>query len=84
MKVIIIAAGVGSRLGDLTKNLPKPLLAKMAILSDRIARKPKGRWGAKLRAERANSAIRTSTSQAATLLPHPDVHSVCPQNQQEG
>ena len=26
MKVIIIAAGVGSRLGDLTKNLPKPLL----------------------------------------------------------
>jgi len=26
MKVIIIAAGHGSRLGDLTKNLPKPLL----------------------------------------------------------
>lgn len=26
MKAIIIAAGVGSRLGDLTKNLPKPLL----------------------------------------------------------
>jgi choline kinase len=26
LKVIIIAAGVGSRLGDLTKNLPKPLL----------------------------------------------------------
>ena len=26
MKAIIIAAGDGSRLGDLTKNLPKPLL----------------------------------------------------------
>jgi NDP-sugar pyrophosphorylase family protein len=26
MKAIIVAAGVGSRLGDLTKNLPKPLL----------------------------------------------------------
>jgi L-glutamine-phosphate cytidylyltransferase len=26
LKAIIIAAGVGSRLGDLTKNLPKPLL----------------------------------------------------------
>ena len=26
MKAIIIAAGIGSRLGDLTKDLPKPLV----------------------------------------------------------
>ena len=26
MKAIILAAGVGSRLGDLTKELPKPLI----------------------------------------------------------
>ena len=26
MKAIIIAAGIGSRLGNLTKNLPKPLI----------------------------------------------------------